>query len=93
MAKIIGMMKFCKKFSLERLNRKGREKLANTVQTTDMQAVERAVFMILAENAKAVDEYQQVLDSAKEMEIKEKISDIDRGNRRIRRESIFQNLN
>ena len=61
MVQLLEMMRYCKKFSLDRMNRKQREKLVNSVQIVDILAVERAVLGILAENLKSNEEFEQVI--------------------------------
>ena len=53
MVQLLEIMRYCKKFSLEKMNRKQKEKLVNSVQIVDIMAVEKAVLGILAENLKS----------------------------------------
>lgn len=60
MVQLLEIMRYCKKFSLEKMNRKQKEKLVNSVQIVDIMAVEKAVLGILAENLKSNEEFEEV---------------------------------
>ena len=61
MVQLLEMMKYCKKFSLDKMNRKQKEKLVNSVQIVDIIAVEKAVLGILADNLKSNEQFEEVL--------------------------------
>ena len=60
MVQLLEMIKYCKKYSLDKMNRKQREKLVNSVQIVDIIAVEKAVLGILADNLKSNEQFEEV---------------------------------